>query len=438
MIPRFPRLQEALARGPLWQLRLFAIATAFCVYFSMYAFRKPFAAGTYSGAEWATTGLGLKTVLVIGQIFGYTLAKFLGSRICSQATRDHRSRWLFGLIVAAESCLVLFGMLPEFLKPVAMFLNGLSLGMIWGLVVRYLEGRRASEVLLAGLSCSFIIASGVVKDVGRWLMSDHGIPEMWMPAATGLIFLLPFWIALTLLDHLPEPDEQDQQERSRRSEMDAHDRRVFLRTFPLGFALLLVVYTLVTAFRDYRDNFGVEILTELGYGEAKGIFSSIEVPVAFVVISALALFSLVPGGRKGMLALFVMLGAGAVTMLVSTELFSQGSLTGKEWMLAIGIGSYLVYVPFGSVLFERIAATLRFKGNAVFAIMVADGVGYLGSTILLIYQDLGYSSDETSVNFMTVLTRVTAVVCVVGFAAAAIYFDRHYIRGRDTTFDDQK
>ena len=44
-----------------------------------------------------------------------------------------------------------------------MFFNGLPLGMIGGLVVRYLEGRRASELLLAALSCSFIVASGAVK-----------------------------------------------------------------------------------------------------------------------------------------------------------------------------------------------------------------------------------------------------------------------------------
>ena len=35
------------------------------------------------------------------------------------------------------------------------------------LVVRYLEGRRTSEILLVGLSCSYIISSGIVKDIGK-------------------------------------------------------------------------------------------------------------------------------------------------------------------------------------------------------------------------------------------------------------------------------
>ena len=42
---------------------LTAAAAAFSVYFCMYAFRKPFAAGTFE--DQAVFGLGLKTVLVV-------------------------------------------------------------------------------------------------------------------------------------------------------------------------------------------------------------------------------------------------------------------------------------------------------------------------------------------------------------------------------------
>ena len=48
-----------------------------------------------------------------------------------------------------------------------MFLNGLPLGMVFGLVVSYLEGRRQTEALAAALTASFIVSSGVVKSVGR-------------------------------------------------------------------------------------------------------------------------------------------------------------------------------------------------------------------------------------------------------------------------------
>ena len=62
-----------------------------------------------------------------------------------------------------------------------------------------MSGPIRSELLLAGLSCSFILASGVVKDVGRWLMGEHGVPEFWMPFATGLVFLVPFVVSALLL-----------------------------------------------------------------------------------------------------------------------------------------------------------------------------------------------------------------------------------------------
>ena len=97
---------------------------------------------------------------------------------------------------AVAAALLLFAILPDNLRLVAIFLNGLPLGMVWGLVVWYLEGRRKSELLLAGLSCSFIIASGMVKDIGRWLMTGPGVPEVWMPFVSGLIFLIPFVVVV--------------------------------------------------------------------------------------------------------------------------------------------------------------------------------------------------------------------------------------------------
>ena len=80
---------------------------------------------------------------------------------------------LVGLILAAEAALLIFGLVPPHWKVLAIFLNGLPLGMIWGLVVWYLEGRRTSEILLAALSCSFIVSSGDGQK--RGLVADEGL-----------------------------------------------------------------------------------------------------------------------------------------------------------------------------------------------------------------------------------------------------------------------
>ena len=47
-----------------------AIVAAFSTYFAMYAFRKPFAAAKFEGQFFLSTGVALKTALVISQIVG--------------------------------------------------------------------------------------------------------------------------------------------------------------------------------------------------------------------------------------------------------------------------------------------------------------------------------------------------------------------------------
>ena len=169
--------KKKLSDGPDWLFALVAITAAFSTYFCMYAFRKPFSAATFEGMSFMGTAVTLKTALVISQLLGYTLSKFVGIKVCSEALARKRGVMLIALILFAEAALLLFGFLPGEWKLLAIFLNGVPLGMVWGLVVSYLEGRKTSDLLLAGLACSFIVASGVVKDVARWLMRDHGFTE---------------------------------------------------------------------------------------------------------------------------------------------------------------------------------------------------------------------------------------------------------------------
>src|SRR5262249_48967486 len=151
---------------------------------------------------------------------GYTVSKYVGIKICPEAESGRRAGMLVFLILCAEAALALFAILPPNLKVVAIFCNGLPLGMVWGLVVWYLEGRLTSELLLAGLACSYIVSSGAVKDVGRYLMTAHGVSEVIMPMLTGLLFLPLFLLSVWLLDRLPQPTTADKTARVCRSTMD--------------------------------------------------------------------------------------------------------------------------------------------------------------------------------------------------------------------------
>jgi hypothetical protein len=92
-------------------------------------------------------------------------------------------------------------------------------------------------------------------------------------------------------------------------------------------------------------------------------------------------------------------------------------------MILTGLGAFLAYVPYGSVLFDRIIASTRVVGTAVFAIMVADAVGYTGSTGVQIYRDLAHS-DATRLDFFRYLSYFMALLGTVLLAISGLYFFR--------------
>ena len=405
-------------------LVLYASTLGFATYFCMYAFRKPFAAGTFEDPEFVeAAGFEFKTALVISQIIGYALSKYAGIKLCSETTRGRRAVSLVTCIVLAEVALLLFAVLPGSWKILAIFLNGLPLGMVWGLVVSYLEGRRTSELLLAALSCSFIVSSGVVKDVGRYLLTTHGVSEAFMPALTGLLFLAPFIVCTWLLDQLPDPDPEDVQARVERQPMKALERVQFVRQFLPGLVLLLTAYFTLTAYRDFRDNYGVEVFTALGYGETPGIFSLSELLVALGVLGSLGLLFLIRDNRLGLLGAYALMIGGLALLGVGTLLLDARYINGLTWMICTGLGSYLAYVPYGSLFFDRLLASTRTQGTAVFAIYVADAIGYTGSVGVQLYKDFAHS-DVSRFGFLRGFTYVMSLMGVVLLIASAIYFLR--------------
>ena len=160
---------------------------SFGAYFCMYGLRKPFTAATYPNE--LLFGIDIKTALVIAQLCGYMLSKFIGVRVITELPVAKRAGVLVGLVVIAELALVLLNFLPLPLKPAAMFLNGLPLGMIFGMLLSFLEGRRLTEAMAAALCGSFIVADGAAKTVGT-LVLGSGAGVYAMPMIKGGMFLL--------------------------------------------------------------------------------------------------------------------------------------------------------------------------------------------------------------------------------------------------------
>ena len=414
------RVTRWLAAAPPWLFSTYAVAMAFTTYFCMYSYRKPFAAAAYAGFDvWI---FDLKGALIVSQLIGYALSKFLGIKFNSELPPRRRAVALLLLIAWDEAALLLFAVLPPNGKVFAIFLNGLPLGAVWGVVFSFLEGRRTSEILGAGLSCSYIVASGAVKSVGSWLMQT-GVPEEWMPALTGALFLPLFLAGVYGLSLLPPPAPEDVEARVEREPMFKRERRWFVSRYLGGLVLLIIVYLFQTAYRDFRDNYAAEIWAGLGAGGKPAVFTLSEIPIALAVMVVLGLLYLVKDNRWGLLGTFVIMLAGSLLIGASTLMFDAGMISGMTWMIAVGLGLYLGYVPYGCVLFDRMIAAIGVVATAVFLIYVSDAVAYAGSVAAVLYKMFG-QADISKLEFFRWFSYVTSVFTSVCLVLSGLYFMR--------------
>ncbi|WP_404710273.1 DUF5690 family protein [Sphingomonas sp. MMS24-J13] len=412
-----------LRTAPSAVFALYGGLAAFSTYFAMYAYRKPFSAASYAHVAGWHFAIDFKILLVIAQVVGYALSKIIGIKVVSEMPPAYRSIAILLLIGLAELALVVFAVAPPLVGVAMLFFNGLALGMIWGLVVGFLEGRQLTEILGAILCASFILSSGIVKSAGEALLVGGWAGERWMPAATGLLFAPLLLVSVWALAQLPPPSAQDEKERSPRVPMDAAQRRALFRAHAPALIALIATYVLLTALRDFRDNFAAEIWGELGYGGEASIFTWSEIPVAAVSLVALGMLIRVRDNVRAVMWNLVLIGIGLASLGISTALFQLGWLGPAAWMIIIGAGLYLGYTPFNALLFDRLIAATAFAGNAGFLIYVADASGYCGSVGLLLVRNFGHLTLRWT-NFMCVVAYAT---CAVGLLATAYAMNRFRI-----------
>lgn len=402
---------------------LFCIFAAFCTYSCMYAFRKPFAVATFENESF--WGIDYKILLITAQVLGYTLSKFIGIKVISEMKNDRRSLFIILLIAAAALSLLGFALVPAPWGIVFLFLNGLPLGMVWGLVFSYLEGRQTTEVLGAGLSVSFIFSSGLVKSIGMFVMINWGVTEMWMPVVAGSLFLVPLFGFVWMLDRIPDPSQKDIALRNKRGPMTPLQKKEFIAEFGTGMFLLTLVYILLTTFRDFRDNFSAEIWQSLGYGNNVEIFTLTEIPVSIAVLVLLSLMIVIRQNFMALSANYYIIMAGFFLSGISTLMFENHLISAPVWMALVGFGLYLGYVPFNSILFDRLIATFHISGNVGFLIYLADSFGYLGSVGILFYKNFGFA-DVSWLDFFTQSIYIVSVAGASLMVVCVVYFRRKY------------
>ena len=418
------QLRDRLQQSPYWVVTLFGGVSAFMVYFCMYAYRKPFTAATYGEITWL--GIDYKVWLILAQTVGYTLSKFYGIRLVAELAPQRRAQMILLLIVGAWGALLGFALVPTPYNIIFLLLNGLPLGMIWGIVFNFLEGRKATELMGVLLSVSFIVSSGFVKSVGQWVLLAFEVSAFWMPFITGAFFFPLLGASLWGLSQLPEPTLEDQRLRSKRVAMNKENRRQFVGKFLTGILMLVSTYVVLTALRDFRDNFAAEIWKSLGYTDNPSIFTLTEIPIALVVLGMMGGLILLKNNFQALLINHVVILFGLAMLLVANLLFQRALLPPIWWMILIGMGLYIAYVPFNCLLFERLIATFRYPGNVGFIMYVADSFGYLGSVSILFYKELLSDGSTSWLLFYTQSLTYAAGIAIVFVMLSALYFWKKY------------
>lgn len=393
---------------------------AFLTYSCMYAFRKPFTVATFDG--YLFLGMHYKVWMIITQLSGYTLSKFYGIKFISESVSKNKARYIILFILISWFSLFLFAVIPPPFNLFFMFMNGFPLGMIWGLVFSYLEGRRTTELWGALLCTSFIFSTGFVKTIGSYLLLNFSISEWWMPFLTGALFIPLLILSVWILNQIPPPTIKDINFRSKRNPMNKDERKNLLFKFFPGIITLVIVYVFLTIARDLRDNFSAEIWKENNI-LSPVIFSKTETPISLIILVIMASIMFIRNNKKALIINHAIIVTGFLFTLVSTYLFYFGQLNTTNWMIFSGLGLYMGYVPFNCILFDRLISCSDTNGTSGFLIYIADSFGYLGSFCVVLFKEF-FSINIKWTSFLTEYLAISSLIAILMISLSLFYFKR--------------
>ncbi|MHA8067196.1 DUF5690 family protein [Aquirufa sp. ROCK2-A2] len=360
---------------PAWTM-----VAAFGCYFCVYGFRKPFTAGLYENQFWY--GIHWKSILISSQIAGYMLSKCMGIFFVSSITWEKRAKAIVLSILIAEFALLGFGFVPKPWNLLFLVINGLPLGMVFGYIQGFLEGKRNTELFIAALGSSFILADGVSKSMGISVL-HAGISENWMPFTTGLIYILPFLFFVWMLTQIPKPSKEEALERSERQPMTQKDRILLVKELWPGILCISLLYLFAALLRGIRSDFAPEIWSYLGFVSVPSLYSQTEI---WVTVGILVINGSLVIIRNNKNAFYLSLGIISIgfLLLVVAGIWGLKHINPFWLIVMTGFGIYLPYLTITTSVFERMIAITKHKANIGFLMYIVDSIGYLGYNTLLI------------------------------------------------------
>lgn len=405
-------------------LILWAGGAALLSYSLVYTLRKPYTAASFEGLTFM--GSDYKVAVTTIQILGYVIAKFFGIKIISELKKENRFRFFVGSAILAELALVGFGLLEAPYNVAAMFVNGLSLGCMWGVIFSFIEGRKVTDILASLLGVSMVFSSGVAKSFGLFAMNEMQIDQFWMPAVIGG-FALPLLVFMGyMLKRLPQPTAEDTALRNERVVLDGKGRVALFRKYAPILTLLFIGNFMLLVLRDIKEDFLVNILDMSN--QSSWLFARIDTIVTLIILGIFALFAFFRSNIRALLWLMTLVIAGCLTMTYVSFHYETLDLKPVTWLFIQSLSLYIAYLTFQTIFFDRFIACFRIKGNVGFFIALIDFIGYLGTVTLLSTKEFLNIELEWFALFNHIAGFVGAT-CSILFIVASILIHRKYMQG---------
>lgn len=406
-------------------LILWAGGAALLSYSLVYALRKPYTAASFEGLDFF--GTDYKVAVTTIQILGYVIAKFFGIKLISELKKERRFKFFVCSAVAAEAALVGFGLLAPPFNVAAMFLNGLSLGCMWGVIFSFIEGRKVTDMLASLLGVSMVFSSGVAKSFGLFAMNEMHVGQFWMPAVIGA-FALPLLVFMGyMLKRLPQPTEEDIALRNERVTLDGNGRKRLFRGYAPILTLLFVGNFMLLVLRDIKEDFLVNILDMSN--QSSWLFAQVDTIVTLVILGIFAAFVFFRSNIRALMCLMGLVIAGCLVMTYVSLNYEALDWQPVVWLFVQSLCLYIAYLTFQTIFFDRFIACFRIRGNVGFFIAIIDFIGYMGTVTLLSTKEFLNFDMEWFALYNHMACAVGAVCAVLFTVAAVLIYKRFSAQG---------
>jgi hypothetical protein len=399
-------------------ITIYVIIVASLSYFFTYGISSALFAG-----DFATTSVfgNTKDAITIAQIIGFVIGKIIGATMLHNIKKSHR--FILFMIVTSMSAipLVIFGFLPAVGQVCMMLISGMFLVLIWGFLVFYIEGRYATDIIIMVIYMALIMASGISKTLATVLMRNEGISENFMPAICATIGCTGTILFMYLLSIAPPPTEEEKASRQAREPSTSAEQTAFFKKYRVGLTAILIVYGMLSAYRNFRDYYALELWTDLlGADFDSGTYSLSEIIVSIAVTAIYCGLIFI---KNEVTAFFVILGmmlSGGIVICISTIF---GEYNGFLWIVMVGIGAFIAYVPPGAMLYDKLMAASKTNFTTVFLIYVSEVAGSSTTLLVILLKTFAFSTTSF-ITYFTVLSYLTSAILIVGMSVAIICFAR--------------